>query len=362
MTAPALAGQTPDGRPQLMECLRAELATHSAWGGAALEPLLDKGLAHHHVRLAGTGVLARIPKQSQLGLAPAANLAHQQACFERAAPSGHSPRLHGVLPVSDLLPRGALLVEEVVGCAALLPRDLASIAQALGAIHMLPVPPEAQRMPLASPSDPLQVLVEEILDQASHLPAARLDPEVSDLLQQELTALRQLALRTGSPPQHLIAFDAHPGNFIIRPSGEAVLVDLEKCRYGYAGLDLAHATLYTSTTWDLDSQAVLGHEQVHDFYETWTQAVGSDFAAAAQPWHLALRHAMWLWSLTWCCKWRVLSQLPARHPQAGQDWSTVHSDSALVAHVRNRVDHYLSPSSISRVQQELRWLEAAFAR
>jgi hypothetical protein len=27
----------------------------------------------------------------------------------------------------------------------------------------------------------------------------------------------------------------------------------------------------------------------------------------ARPWHGPLRRAMWLWSLTWCAKWRVLS-------------------------------------------------------
>ena len=62
-----------------------------------LKPLADAGLAHAHLRLVGTGVLARVPKQSQLDLPAAANLAYQAACFERAAPSGHVPRLHGVL-------------------------------------------------------------------------------------------------------------------------------------------------------------------------------------------------------------------------------------------------------------------------
>ncbi len=349
------------GRAPLVECLLAELDAHTAWGGATLEPLLDKGLAHHHVRLVGTGLLARIPKQSQLGLPPAANLSHQQACFERAAPSGHSPRLHGVLPVSDRLPRGALLVEEIVGDAAVLPRDLDAIARALGAIHALPVPPESHRLPLGSASDPLQALVGEVMEQARHLPAAQLKPEVTALLRHELTALQQLPVRSGRPPAHLIAFDAHPGNFVVRASGEAVLVDLEKCRYGYAGLDLAHGTLYTSTTWDLESQAVLSLQQVLAFYEAWGESVGV-VAAAARPWHCALRHAMWLWSLSWCCKWRALSQRPAQRPQAGEDWSVAHSDSSLVAHVRERVDHYLSSQSIARVQQELRYLEAAFAR
>lgn len=80
-----------------------------------LERLRDKGLAHDHVRIVGTGSLARIPKQSQMGLAAADNLAYQRACFERASAGGHTPALLGWLPPSQHLPRGALLVHEVVG-------------------------------------------------------------------------------------------------------------------------------------------------------------------------------------------------------------------------------------------------------
>ncbi|MGV3572876.1 MAG: phosphotransferase [Ramlibacter sp.] len=348
--------------PDWLAGLRAELATHPQWAGVPLAPLPDKGLAHHHVRLEGTGLLARIPKQSQLGLPPAANLAHQQACFERAAAGGHAPRLSGALPVSTRLPRGALLVEEIAGGPALLPRALGAIARSLAALHALPLPPVHLRAPIASPADPLRELVEEIVEQARHLPAARLAPEAAALLEQELAALQQLVRRGGRPPLHLIAFDAHPGNFVVRPSGEAVLVDLEKCRYGYAGLDLAHATLYTSTTWDVASHAILGVEQVRGFYQAWGDAVGGAVAAAARPWHVPLRQAMWLWSLTWCCKWRALSRLPPRLPQAGEDWSAVHSEGPLVAHVRERVDHYLSPSAMALVQRELHSLQAVLAR
>src|SRR5690606_29626754 len=91
----------PSRRPRLDVSLADDLHTalremRSPWSEAPLEPLPDLGLAHAHVRLAGSGVLARIPKQSQMGLAAADNLAYQAACFERAAASGHAPRLHGV--------------------------------------------------------------------------------------------------------------------------------------------------------------------------------------------------------------------------------------------------------------------------
>ena len=61
----------------LLNPLQAALAALGGpWASAPLERLKDKGLAHDHVRLCGTGVLARIPKQSQLQLSAQDNLAY----------------------------------------------------------------------------------------------------------------------------------------------------------------------------------------------------------------------------------------------------------------------------------------------
>lgn len=347
---------------RLEEGLLSALQAQACWPDLRLQVLPDKGLAHAHVRLLGTGALARIPKQSQLGLDPRANLRHQAACFERAAHSGHTPRLFGMLPVSGSLPRGALLVEEIAGTPASLPSDLPAIAAALGALHAVPVPPESGRAPLASPLDPLRMLLEEIGVQAAHVPDARLGRAELRLLEEELLELRRLPTRPDRPGVHLIAFDAHPGNFIVRADGQAVLVDLEKCRYSYPGLDLAHATLYTSTTWDVATSAILTLPEVVGFYRAWEDAMGLAIGAAARPWHVGLRRAMWLWSITWCCKWRVLSGRPPQSPQAGEDWSGARSDPELVAHVRERVDHYLSLPAILRVREELEALEEALEK
>ena len=138
-----------------------------------------------------------------------------------------------------------------------------------------------------------------------------------------------------------------------------MLVDLEKCRYSYPGLDLAHATLYTSTTWDIDSHAVLDLADVVGAYATWARAVGAIASDAAEAWHVPLRRAMWLWSITWCAKWRALSGEAAHASADGEDWSTEHSDSALVAHVRGRVDHYLSPAVVAQVLAEFDALDQA---
>lgn len=354
---PAAAANDPVPDALCAALGRALRAARHPGADAPLQPLPDTGLAHRHVRLAGTGLLARLPLNSQLDLPAADNLRHQAACFDRAAPSGHTPRLHAVLPPSDPLPRGGLLVEEIVGRPARLPGDLDVIAQALAALHRQPRPP--QPAPLAAPADPLADLAAEIDRQAVHLDAAGLDPAARRDIDALNAAWRRRLAGAARPPVALIAFDAHPGNYVIRPDGRAVLVDLEKCRYGPPGLDLAHATLLTSTTWDIAtcaSRATLDAAAVAAFYAAWARHAGAAPAAAARPWHADLRRAMALWSLTWCAKWRALSPRPPRAD--GENWSADDRPDALVAHVRERVDHYLSPAVVRAIAAEIEALEA----
>ncbi|MFP4263844.1 MAG: phosphotransferase family protein [Halomonas sp.] len=324
----------------------------------ALRPMADTGLAHHHVWLERDGEdwVARLPKQSQMDLAPRDNLAYQAACFARAAEGGHAPALHGVLPPSAALPRGGLLVEAVRGRPARLPEDLPAIAEALAALHALPVPDPAARPPLRAPADPWHAMRDEIATQAEHLADAGLPADMISTIRAELAALPTRL--GGDATTRLISFDAHPGNFLIRDDGRAVLVDLEKCRYGLPGFDLAHASLYTSTTWDPGSHAVLELPELVDFHRRWMGRTGLRAVESL----LACRRAMWLWSLTWCAKWRA-SQARARDAQArGEDWSAELSDAALVAHVRDRVDHYLSLAAIDHVRREFDALATALEK
>jgi len=342
---------------ELLERLASALkASDQSDGVKDMQPMADTGLAHHHVWLHRDTVdwVARLPKQSQMGLDPHTNLAYQAACFEQAGASGHAPFLHGLLPPSEILPRGGLLVSAIRGRAARLPEDLPAIAEALASIHLQKVPPYEARPPLLSPSDPWMAMREEVHSQATFLDDANLEPAAHQLIRDELAAL-PAALPDGSLAEpHLISFDAHPGNFLVTDSGLAVLVDLEKCRYGLPGFDLAHASLYTSTTWDLVSHAELTADEVVGFYRHWQAAMGICGEATTL---LACRRAMWLWSLTWCAKWRS-SHLRERDTSAtGEDWSAKLSDDALVAHVRDRVDHYLATATIVKVQHEFRALE-----
>ncbi|XKE44726.1 aminoglycoside phosphotransferase family protein [Halomonas organivorans] len=332
-------------------------------GVQGLELMADTGLAHRHVWIrhpAGDRV-ARVPKQSQMGLGARDNLTYQGTCFARAAPGGHTPALLAVLSPDDDLPRGALLVEAIAGRPARLPEDLPAIARTLASLHRRPCPPRSERAPLHAPADPWRAMREEVLDQAAALPGAGLGDTARRLIEAEFQALPERLPGSGAMAR-LISFDAHPGNFLIEASGRAVLVDLEKCRYGLPGFDLAHASLYTSTTWDLASRAELDVDQVADFYGEWRRAMGE--AASEHPGRvlLACRRAMWLWSLTWCAKWRGAHRRPPDTGRRGEDWSSDLSEDALVAHVRDRVNHYLDPATLRRGREELDALAALLDR
>jgi hypothetical protein len=342
---------------RLLESLREALVQQwQEMAQMSMAPLKAKGLAHDHVRLLGTGWLARIPKQSQMQLAATENLNYQQACFERASAAGHAPGFLRLLQPCSSLPRGALIVQEIEGRNAQLPQDLPLMARSMAALHRLPLPQARSFAPLLHAQDPLQAMWDEIYIQAQYLPQADLSHAVAASIHQELERFRHLCAGNHRPLKRLIAFDGHPGNFVITREAhgqqKAYLVDLEKCRYSYPSFDLAHATLYTSTTWDLDSQTILRPEDVLSTYRMWASQVDTALALDAAQWHLPLRRAMWLWSITWCAKWRVASRAAAAPTQDGEDWSAQNLDARLANHVRSRVDHYLSAAGVACVSQE----------
>jgi len=325
-----------------------------------LEILPTSGLAHDHVRCRGLGLLLRVPRQSQLALDAEANLTYQATCFRRMGASGHTPKLFGVIDPSEAVPMGALIVEEIVGAPASLPTDLRAVARALASVHALAVPPESARAPLKDPPNPVVDTLGEVRAQAVHLadPFAPVTPEARAAIEAEVDAMNAFADRNPPPPKTLTSFDAHPGNFIVQPAGRAMLVDLEKGRYGGAGFDLAHATLYTSTTWDVATYSELSAEEVASFYAAWLSAVPEEMAQSYRSWLLPMRRIMWLWSVTWCAKWAVESrrdQVVEKHAASStEDWSAENTDRALIEHVADRVRTYLSDEIVARVRKEWR--------
>ncbi len=324
----------------------------------SLTPMADTGLAHDHVWIHrdADDWVARLPKQSQMNLPPEENLAYQAACYERASQGGHTPRLQGVLPPSESLPRGALLVEAIRGRLAELPQDLPAIADTLASLHRQPLPPH--RPPLLAPTAPWQAMVEEVSLQAKWLDDAQLPSSIHLRIQQELDLLPSTLDDAAAT---LISFDTHPGNFLVTDEGRAILVDLEKCRYGLPGIDLAHTSLYTSTTWDLNSQAVLSLDEVIAFYRRWQTAMAAtpDIVLPSVNTLIACRRATWLWSLTWCAKWRAQHLQRQDSERRGEDWSAELTDAAVIDHVRDRVEHYLSLPIIDHVHSELQCLQTA---
>ena len=312
-----------------------------------LAPMTAKGVNHDHYRIAGKGLVLRVPRATPWSGDAAAQLASEAAAFERAAPSRATPRLIGVLPSSSNLPRGALLVEEIAGRVPQLPQDLPSLADALARLHGLPLPPPSQRPPLPDHGErgPVMETLEFIARQRDFIPAVSLPLSTRDALNHEFAWAQRYAfgLEGGPQPLALVGTDTHPGNFVLRPDGSAVLVDLERVCYGSPAIDLAHATLYTSTTWDLEVQASLRREDIEAFYRHYLGAVGSTRAAELRPWLLPARRLTWLRTMMWAVRWRALMELKGAA-----------IDPRLAVHIHRRLDDFFDPATVVRVRAE--WL------
>lgn len=327
-----------------------ELPAFRALAVGALEPAGFTGMAHDHIRIKGRGLLLRVPRVSQWGLAAQINLAYQATCFRRAEPSGHTPKLAAVLPPSVRLPMGALIVEEIPGRKPRLPDDLPAIVRCLNAVHGLaPLPPAARR-PLLAPKDPLAHLLATIELQAGFLDRARLQREAAAQIREELAWARRFvaAPPRAMMPRQLILTDTHPGNFVIHPSGKAYFVDLEKAMYALPAIDLAHATLYTSTRFDPEIDAVLSPAETRAFYRDYLGGIDRRASAALRPWLAPVRRLVWLRTTTWCIKWRVESR--------GQNgWSRWRLDARTRQHMATCLADFFAPATIARVRAE--WTE-----
>lgn len=321
----------------------------------ALVPLDRDGITHTHVEVQGAviddrPILLRIPKLSQWGMSPEQQLAYEATCFERAARSGVTPRYHGVLPVSHVLPRGALIVEYVQGRKPRLPKELPAIANCLARIHRLPLPPMGDRRPLTSHEDAFGETLKLIEEQAAYLGDAQLEPEALAQITQELSVLRAMRheIRRLTPVTTFTGTDTHPGNFLIRDDGVAIYVDLEKVIYGSPAIDLAHTTLYTSTTWDPDCSASISEGETAAFHAIYLRGANRGFRARLEPWIMPMRRLTWMRTITWCARWRVISR------QRGTDWDAFRLPPRYRDHVERRTEHFLSKDIVSQVRAEWR--------
>ncbi len=284
----------------------------------AVEPVPVAGRVHLHWRVTcpdGAVRLIRVPRMSHLGLSPRANLTYAIEAFRRMAPSGSVPRLHRVLRVSTDLPWGAVVVDRIEGAPPALPGDLPAIARAVAAIHRLPVPDPAGRRPLVDPTDPVAYLLGVVREQlAAAAPA--LATRIRTLLDEEFeTARRAADVLPDRPAATLTVSDCHPGNFRIVVGGEAVLLDVERPTYDSPTIDLAHASLPTSLTWDPAVTGTATRSDIVAFHRAWAAATPPALAARVRRDVLLYRRLIWLRTTTWACAWalreRVIDRLAA---------------------------------------------------
>jgi thiamine kinase-like enzyme len=334
----------------LLAALR-ERPAFSALTAGDLEPLPATGTAHGHVRLPG-GLLARVAYAHDGDPTAAARLAAQAAAFRHLAPARRTPALHDVIAPRVGLPGGALIIDHIEGRAPRLPDELAAMADTLARIHALPLPPAGspiprQKNPFIETLEAVEQNAMRFLDKAVPDPGARAE------IAEELRLMRGLALAFAQRAQPLTVAlaDTHPGNFIVDRAGTAWFVDLEKVHVGSPAIDLAHATLATSTLWHPDVGKVLSPAEVSGFYKAYLAKVGARQAALLAPWLLPMRRLTWLRTTLFMARWRVQTWSP-RDPNDLTQWSDAGLEPAMKAHIDAQIDQCFRRGTIQSIRAE----------
>lgn len=313
------------------------------------EKLPATGTAHGHVRLRD-GRLARIAYAHEGDPTAAARLQAQAEAFRWLAPAGCTPRLHEVIEPRAGLPGGALIVDFIEGRAPRLPDELDAMAESLAAIHALPLPPAGS--PIPRQADPFgETLAGIDLNATRFLDKAVTDPQARAAIRDELEQVRGLAAGLGPPPLAVALADTHPGNFIVGREGTAWFVDLEKVHVGSPAIDLAHATLPTSTLWHPDVARVLSRAEVQGFYDDYLALIAREKARALAPWLMPMRRLTWLRTTLFMARWRVETRAPRDAANPGQ-WSDAGLEPRMKAHIEACIDRCFSIDTITGIRSE----------
>jgi hypothetical protein len=182
--------------------------------------------------------------------------------------------------------------------------------------------------------------------QAVHLGAAGVPRETLSALDDELRWARGFAADAATREHFvsLVGSDTHPGNFLATSDGKAIFVDIERMHYGSPAIDLAHASVYTSTMWDADVASALTRAEIEAFYCRYLSRAPAEYGRRLAPWLVPLRRLTWLRTTTWCAKWRVESDRASAADQ----------DPAYIAACRARVADYFNSATVARIRAE--WL------
>jgi aminoglycoside phosphotransferase (APT) family kinase protein len=309
------------------------------------------GTAHGHVRLKD-GRLARVAYAHEGDASAAGRLKAQAAAFRYLAPAGRTPKLHEVIEPRVGLPGGALVIDFIDGRAPRLLGELDLMADTLARIHSLPLPPAGsllprQRNPFLETLEGVELNAARFLDKAVPDAAARAE------IVEELHAVRGLSLPRAQQPLTVALADTHPGNFIVDAAGIAWFVDLEKVHVGSPAIDLAHATLPTSTLWHPDVGVLLSRHDVQAFQESYLARLPKQRAQALRPWIVPMRRLTWLRTTLFMARWRVETRTP-RDPANTTQWSDAGLDPKMKRHIDARIDQCFEREMIKSIRSE--WL------
>jgi len=280
------------------------------------------GTAHGHVRLRD-GTLARVAYAHEGDASATGRLHAQAAAFRHLEPAGRTPRL---------------------------PHELELMADTLARLHALPLPSASS--PIPRQSNPFLETLEAVeLNATRFLDKAVPDPGSRAEIAEELRAMRYMAAALGRrvQPVTVALADTHPGNFIVDRSGIAWFVDLEKVHVGSPAIDLAHATLPTSTLWHPDVGTALTPADVQAFYDSYLARIGGPKAESLQPWLIPMRRLTWLRTTLFMARWRVETRGP-RDPTNPSQWSDAGLNARMKAHIDARIDECFSPAVIRAIR------------
>ena len=344
-------------RPLLRELHR--VPALAALRESDLAPLSNKGTAHGHVaivpEISDRRLVVRITYAFAGDATAATRLEIQAEAFRRCAPSGVTPRLFAKVPPGEAMPGGLLIVDRIDGRVPHLPNELDLMARSLAAIHGMPVPSRAEAAPLPYHADPVAALLAAIESNAIFFERKEMPDEAHDALREELDFARGFAGSTtrGTPDIVLALADTHPGNFLVDSTGKAWFVDLEKVHYGAAAIDLAHATLETSTRWDADVDLTLPRDAVLAFHRSYLDLIGEFGAQRLRPILLPLRRMTWLRTMAFMARWSVQPD-PSYAGTETDRWSDLGLSEAMKAHSRTAIGSLFQPQTIARIRAD--WL------
>ena len=334
----------------LLSALR-ERPAFASLGATDLKPLPATGTAHGHIALPN-GLLARVAYAHEGDAAAAGRLTTQAEAFRHLAPAHRTPRLRDVIAPRAGLPGGALIVDRIDGRAPRLPDELGAMADTLARIHALPLP--AAGSPIPRQGNPFLETLEAVEQNATRF----LDKAVTDSgaraeIAEELSLMRTMATEIAGRPQPLTVAlaDTHPGNFLVDRDTIAWFVDLEKVHVGSPAIDLAHATLATSTLWHPDVGKVLSRDEIGRFYTLYLERVGPAQAAALEPWLQTMRRLTWLRTTLFMARWRVQTRAP-RDPSDPTQWSDAGLAPAMKAHIDQCIDVCFGLDTIQSIRSE----------